>query len=185
MMNGIDRFVVNSILGKNYNVKDHMQKSASGDKNKQADMAIRDQVRNAIIFERHGSQIWLILKNKRMTETILKAFADDDKKKILSLAGTKSETIPRILQACNLPNTSAYRKVRQLIADGFIIPVGRADVFERRRAVLYRSTIQQIQINIDGNAVTAKILIPNEILQSSVFLNMDNQILDGASTLTN
>jgi hypothetical protein len=182
-MNGIDRLVAKSILGKAYNVKGH--KSATGDKNRQAGIVIREQVRNAILFERHGLQTWLVLKNKRMTETILKSFADDDKKRILSLTVTQSETIPKILQVCNLPNTSAYRKFRQLIDDGLIMPAGRADVFERRRAVLYRTTIQQIQINIDGNTVTAKILVPNEIIQSSVFLNADDQILDGTNTLVN
>jgi hypothetical protein len=73
-----------------------------------------------------------------MIETILKAFADDDK--ILSLAGAKSETIPRTLQTYNLPNTVAYRKVRHLIADGLIIPVGRSGVFECKQVVLYRAT---------------------------------------------
>lgn len=78
-MNGIDRLVAKSILGKAYNVKGH--KSATGNKNRQAGIVIREQVRNAILFERHGLQTWLVLKNKRMTETILKSFADDDKKR--------------------------------------------------------------------------------------------------------
>lgn len=182
-MNGIDRLVANSILGQDYNVKDHIQKSKACNmiqKNKQTDAAIMDKVRGAVLLERQGSQTWII-KNKRMTETILKAFADDDKKRILSLTGTRAETIPRILQTCNLPNTSAYRKMRQLIADGLIIPTGMADVFECKRAVLYRSVIQQIQINIDGNAVTAKILVPGDILQSSILLNAHDQILDGTN----
>jgi hypothetical protein len=124
-------------------------------------------LKNFLLIETRSSETWLVILNRYLTELILKTFADEDKKLILNFTGTKSETIPKILSLCNLPNTSGYRKMKQLIDDGFVIPDGLAETFEGRRAVLYKSIIQKIQITIDKGDIFAKILVPKESINSS------------------
>ena len=104
-------------------------------------------------------------------EMILKTYADGDKKMILDFTRDKSETVPRILSLCNLPNTSGYRKMNQLIDEGFVVPVGLAESFEGKRAILYKSLIQKIQITINKDNVLTAILVPKEILRSSQVIN--------------
>ncbi|MGI0004718.1 MAG: hypothetical protein ACREAX_05415, partial [Candidatus Nitrosotenuis sp.] len=86
---------------------------------------IEDSIlREFLVIEKRSHETWLTIKNKPMVELILKTFADEDKKSILDSTRTKSETIPRTLTLCKLPNTSGYRKMRQLIDDGFIMSTG-------------------------------------------------------------
>jgi hypothetical protein len=134
---------------------------------------IEDKVlRNFLTIEKStvASTGWLVIKNKRSTELILKTFADEDKKLILDLLTIKTETIPNILESCGLPNTSTYRKINQLINDGFVMPVGLAESFEGKRAILYKTIIKEIQIIINKNSIVAKILVPDDLLRSSLII---------------
>jgi len=128
--------------------------------------------REFLVIEKSHGETWLTIKSHYLTESILKTFADDDKKRILDFMRTKSETIPRTLVSCNLPNTSGYRKMRQLIDDGFVIPAGLVETIEGRRAMLYKSIIQKIQIVIDKNEIHAKISVPKEVIGSSGIVKM-------------
>lgn len=130
------------------------------------------------------SEKWLVIKNKYLTEIILKTFADEDKKAILDLTRDNAETIPKILVLCNLPNTSGYRKTNQLIEDGFVTPIGLAETFEGKRAILYRSIIQKIQIIINRNAIITKILIPKEIVNSSQIVRTITEVIQGKANTT-
>ncbi len=125
------------------------------------------------------SEKWLVIKNRYLTELILKTFADEDKKTILDLTRDNAETIPKILVLCDLPNTSGYRKMNHLIEDGFVTPVGLAETFEGKRAILYRSIIQKIQIIINKNDIITKILIPNDVVSSSQIVRTITEIIQG------
>ncbi|MEM2786477.1 MAG: hypothetical protein QXW37_05115 [Candidatus Nitrosotenuis sp.] len=142
-------------------------------------------LRDFFTTEEHSSETWLVINNKVLTELILKTFADEDKKLILDFTRNSSETIPRILSLCNLPNTSGYRKVKQLIDDGFVIPTGMSETFEGRRALLYRSMIQKVQVYINKNDVIAKILVPKEILNSSLIVKTISDINERRGIVAN
>lgn len=117
------------------------------------------------------NDILILVRDKHLAEIILKTFADGDKKTILDFTRDQSETVPRILSLCNLPNTSGYRKMNQLIDDGFVVPVGLAESFEGKRAILYKSLIQKIQITINRGSILTAIVVPKEALRSSQVIN--------------
>jgi hypothetical protein len=147
---------------------------------------VEDMVlRNFLVIEESSSETWVVIKNKYLTELILKTFADEDKKMIMDFTRTKSETIPKILTLCDLPNTSGYRKMKHLIDDGFVIPAGLAETFEGRRALVYKSIIQKIQIIINKSDIFAKILVPKETLNSSQLVKMITELEQGRRTLAN
>ena len=126
------------------------------------------------------NETWIAIRDKHLAEMILKTYADADKKMILDFTRDQSETIPKILSLCNLPNTSGYRKMNQLIEEGFVIPSGLAESFEGKRAILYKSVIQKIQITINKDKIVTLISVSKETLRSShiinmvLFLNQDN-----------
>jgi hypothetical protein len=126
-----------------------------------------------------SSEKWLVIKNKHLTELILKTLADDDKKSILNLTRDNAETIPRILGLCNLPNTSVYRKMNQLIDDCFVMPVGLSETFEGKRAILYKSIVQKIQIIINKNEIVTKVLVSKENLNSSQIVRTITEVIQG------
>lgn len=134
---------------------------------------IEDNVlRNFLTIEKTvKNDTWVLVRDNHLAEMILKTFADGDKKMILDFTRDQPETVPRILSLCNLPNTSGYRKMNQLINEGFIVPVGLAESFEGKRAILYKSLIQKIQITINKDSVLTAILVPKETLRSSQVIN--------------
>jgi len=72
--------------------------------------------------------------------------------------------------------------MNQLIEDGFVTPIGLAETFEGKRAILYRSIIQKIQIIMNRNEIITKILIPKEIIDSSqIVRTITNEIQGKAS----
>ncbi|HEY8110660.1 MAG TPA: hypothetical protein VIG05_07325 [Candidatus Nitrosotenuis sp.] len=125
------------------------------------------------------SEIWLVIKNQYMTELILKTFADQDKKAIMDLIRDEAETIPKILERCKIPNTSGYRKMNQLIDEKMVTATGLAETFEGKRAILYKSVIQRIQISINGNEVVSKISVDHETLDSSDIIRTIVEISQG------
>lgn len=134
---------------------------------------IEDNIlRNFLTIEKTiKNDTWILVRDKHLAEMILKTFADGDKKMILDLTRDQSETVPRVLSLCNLPNTSGYRKMNQLIDEGFVVPVGLAESFEGKRAILYKSLIQKIQITINRDNILTAILVPKETLRSSQVIN--------------
>jgi hypothetical protein len=149
---------------------------------------IEDKIlRNFLTIEKSTNvETWITVRDKHLAETILKTYADADKKMILDFTRDHSETIPKILNVCNLPNTSGYRKMNQLIEEGFIVPTGLAESFEGKRAILYKSVIQKIQININKDRVVTSISIPKESTRSSQVINMILMInQDSKNVLTN
>ncbi len=142
---------------------------------------IEDNIlRNFVTLEKHGDETWLVVKNDHLTEVLLKTFADEDKKHILDATREKAESIPRVLTQCGIPNTSGYRKMNQMIDEGFVVPVGLAETFEGKRAILYKSVIQKIHINIDKNDIVTKILVPEEIITSSPLVQLMTERTCGA-----
>jgi hypothetical protein len=135
---------------------------------------IEDKIlRNFLTVEKStNTETWITIRDKHLAEMILKTYSDVDKKMILDFTRDHSETIPKILNLCSLPNTSGYRKMNQLIEDGFIVPTGLAESFEGKRAILYKSVIQKIQININKDRVVTSISIPKESIRSSQVINM-------------
>ncbi len=125
------------------------------------------------------SEIWLVIKNQYLTELILKTFADQEKKAIMDLIRDESETIPKILERCKIPNTSGYRKMNQLIDEKMVTATGMAETFEGKRAILYRSIIQRIQILINGNEIVSKISMDHETLNSSEIIRTIIEINQG------
>lgn len=140
---------------------------------------IEDRVlRNFLTVEQGSkpSEIWLAIKNPHLTEVVLKSFADEEKKAIMNLITDSPETIPKILERCKIPNTSGYRKMHQLIDEKMVVTTGLAETFEGKRAILYKSLIQKLQIIVNGNEIIAKIQVNQKTLDSSEIIRTITEI---------
>lgn len=147
---------------------------------------IEDRIlQDYVSAENKDGAIWLTIKNRHLTELILRTFADDGKKQILDTTRQKAESMPKILTACKMPNTSGYRKMNQLISDGFVIPSGLAETFEGKRAIMYKSVIEQLQIIIEKNVIVAKIRITKETFASSLMVQALTEMGWSAGSLAN
>ncbi|HXX05282.1 MAG TPA: hypothetical protein VEJ68_00505 [Candidatus Bathyarchaeia archaeon] len=100
-----------------------------------------------------GYNGFITIEDQSHMELILKSYADIDKRKILETTYDASKSIMEIFDSCNVPQTSAYRKVTSLIEDGLLIP--DTSVFRHGRKITkYRSIFENVEINIIRDKVT-------------------------------
>jgi len=100
---------------------------------------------------------WITIENPSHIKLILENYADSDKRKILEVTAETPLQITKILNVCDMPQTSAYRKITSLIQNGLIIREG--SVFSHgRRLVRYRPVFEKVQISMIKNNITLKVI---------------------------
>ena len=114
------------------------------------------------------------IENPFLTKIILESFGDDDKKKILSALNGESLIISQIIERCNIPQTSGYRKINALIDEGMLVPSGFVATSDGKKITKYRSIFDNIQIEIVKNKITVVLHLANEDLKSSTVLSVCN-----------
>jgi hypothetical protein len=120
------------------------------------------EIRNESInsSKKYGNSVdyeWINIKDQLVAELILKAFADNDKKKILDTSLGKSRTPVEILDICKIPPTSGYRKIKSLIRDGLLIPNGTCLARSKKQVRQFISALENIRIDIDKSKLVVKV----------------------------
>jgi DNA-binding transcriptional ArsR family regulator len=115
---------------------------------------------------------WIVIENPILTKVILESFGDDDKKKILSTLNGESMIISQIIERCNIPQTSGYRKVNALIDDGLLLPAGHISTPDGKRVTKYRSIFDNLKIDIVKNKISVTLHLPKDGLSNSSILTV-------------
>lgn len=110
---------------------------------------------------------WLTIENQTLTKVILEAFGDDDKKKILTLLIEQPYIISDVLEKCNIPQTSGYRKINALINDGLLTTDGYVNTADGKKINKYISVFKNVKIDIIKNKITVKVHIGKDLLDNS------------------
>jgi hypothetical protein len=119
---------------------------------------------------------WVLIENPTLTRIILESFGDDDKKKILGALNSESLIISQIIERCNIPQTSGYRKVNVLIEEGLLVPSGYVVTSDGKKITKYRSIFDNIKIDIIKNKITIVVHLDKEDYNSSSVLAVCAQI---------
>jgi hypothetical protein len=101
--------------------------------------------------------IWVHIENPQLTKTILASFGDDDKKRILGTINDVPLLISQIIETCDLPQTSGYRKAHALIDEGLLVAAGHDITPDGKRVTKYKSVFDNIRIDIVKNRVSVAI----------------------------
>jgi len=110
--------------------------------------------------KKYGNNVdyeWMEIEDQLVAELILKAFADDDKKKILDSTQDKSKTPLEILDICKIPSTSGYRKIKSLIRDGLLVPNGTFLSRSKKQVRRYISALENLKIDICKGKLIVKV----------------------------
>ncbi len=109
------------------------------------------------------------ISDASISQSILKAFSDDEMSKILNASIGEPWTISEILEKLNIPKTSGYRKINSLIEDGLLIKAG-SDLTSNRRVVdRYKSLFDNVNIDFN-NKVTVNVQFTQEVIMNSTVL---------------
>ena len=109
------------------------------------------------------------ISDPSISQSILKAFSDDEMSKILNASIGEPWTISEILEKLDIPKTSGYRKINSLIEDGLLIKAG-SDLTSNRRVVdRYKSLFDNVNIDFN-NKVTVNVQFTQEVIMNSTVL---------------
>ncbi len=107
----------------------------------------------------------MLINQEETRKAVLKTLADDYARSILGSTVLKAKSVPEIMRECNVPMTSAYRRVKMLI-DAGLLRIERSIITnEGVKYELYRSNVREInvrfalgevEINVTPNADAAE-----------------------------
>jgi hypothetical protein len=123
-----------------------------------------------------NGESWILIDNPALTKIILESFGDDDKKKIQSTLNGESLIISQIIEKCDIPQTSGYRKINSLIDNGLLIPAGHIATPDGKKVIRYKSIFDNIKIDIVKNKITVTLHLTKEDLGSSSVFTVCSQI---------
>lgn len=101
-----------------------------------------------------------------LIDLILQVCGDSETRKIIGCVFSKDLTIPQILNECKVPKTSGYRKIENLIINGFILETGKV-LSESKRISKYRCVFDEIKIEMQKNNVIIHGVVNNKIFDKS------------------
>jgi hypothetical protein len=99
---------------------------------------------------------WMIINHKNTVYRIMRSYGDDIKRQVLMCTAETAMTVPQIVEKTNLPISSVYREVDELISDGLLLRVGY-DKTQRKTASMLLALIQNMKVEIDGNKISVLI----------------------------
>ncbi len=106
------------------------------------------------------------ISDSEISQSILKAFSDDEMSKILNASIGEPWTIAEILEKLNISKTSGYRKIKFLIDEGFLIRSGYDLTPNRRTVDKYQSLFDNVNIDFN-NKVTVNVQFTQEVVKNS------------------
>ncbi len=113
---------------------------------------------------------WMTIRDSNIAKTVLEAFGDDDKKKIMSVLMNESHIVSEVLSMCDLPQTSGYRKINSMISDGLLTVEGYITTPDGKRVNKYISIFENIKIDIVKNNVSVKVKLKNDSVKNSLLI---------------
>ena len=113
---------------------------------------------------------WINMKDPELSKTFLESFADQDKKAILGSVMDDPLIIAKILETCNIPQTSGYRKINFLINHGLLVANGFELAHDGKKVKKYETIFDNVKVDIVKNDVTVKVQLKNSLIKESSIL---------------
>ncbi len=113
-----------------------------------------------------GSSL-LSIENPELAKAVLEAYGDSDKRMILNYAFKKPAPILDILEGCNIPKSTGYRVIGELLDDGFLAESGFSTTSDGKKVSKYTCLFSEIKIDIKLEDIAVHVLLKDEVLMES------------------
>ena len=106
-----------------------------------------------VIKTKNHDDPWYSLSDTFVNSVILETYGDVDKRRILESVSETPKIINSILDDCNLPRTSGYRKINYLIDNGLLVKTGHIEA-DNKKINEYMCIFSNLKINIEKSMMT-------------------------------
>lgn len=104
--------------------------------------------------------------DQNLTDLILNLFGEIETRKIISSLLENEYTIPQILKESNVPKTSGYRKIENLIINGLIIESGKV-LSESKKISKLQCVFQEIKLDIKKEKAVVSGIVSKKVFEKS------------------
>lgn len=95
----------------------------------------------------------MLIRNELAKRAALEVLVDDYARSMLEATVYKAKSVPEIMRECNIPMTSAYRRVKKLTEAG-LLKVERSVITDDGvKYELYRSNVRAITVRFEVGSV--------------------------------
>ena len=108
----------------------------------------------------------ITIKDPSIAKDIFESYGDPAKKVILDLLN-KPKSIPEAIAKSKLPKASAYNRIKEMIQDGLLTPVGYAKASDGRKVSEYVVTFNKTVFEIQNKDMIVNVNVQNKLLKDS------------------
>jgi predicted transcriptional regulator len=95
----------------------------------------------------------VIISSHKLKQAILSALADEEIVKILNCSMYRAIPVSNIIKECNIPHTTAYRKINWLLDKGLLL-VDKIEVTsDGKKYSLVRSILKSLHVRYDYDSL--------------------------------
>jgi hypothetical protein len=109
----------------------------------------------------------LSIENPDLTRSVLETYGNSEKRTILNFAFKKPAPILDILEGCDIPKSTGYRVIGELLDDGFLAEAGFSTTSDGKKVNKYTSLFSEVKIDIKLEDITVHVLLKDEVLRES------------------
>jgi hypothetical protein len=110
---------------------------------------------------------WMTIENQEIIDLILDSYGNKEKRLILNSALKTPNVILEILEQCNIPKSSGYRLISELVNEGLLTEEGTAKTSDGKTVSKYTSLLERVKIEIEGDGLQVQVLLKEHILEES------------------
>lgn len=131
----------------------------------------KDCFNEIIQIKKHNDRYSLKIIDNSLSDKILQLAGDSESRKILLTIFENDLPIPDILKKSNVPKTSGYRKIENMILNGIIIETGRI-LSDSKKVSKFKCCFDEIKVNLNKNKTETEVIFNSEIFEKSSCLKI-------------
>ena len=137
----------------------------------------KDCINKILKIKKRDDKYNVTIINSAMTDLILELFSESETRKIISSLLENEYTIPQILKESKVPKTSGYRKIENLILNGFIIESGKV-LSKSKKISNLQCVFQEIKLDIKKEKITVIGTVSKKMFEKSTSMKSIIQSFD-------
>ncbi len=126
----------------------------------------KDCINKIIKIRKKDDKYYVSIIDSKLVNLIFESLGDLESRKIISILLENEYTIPQILKESKIPKTSGYRKIEDLLINGFLIETGKV-LSESKKVSKIRCVFQEISINVKEDKISINGIISKKLFEKS------------------
>ena len=107
------------------------------------------------------------IENADLSKSILATYGDPEKRLILNFVFNTPAPILDILEKCDIPKSTGYRVISEMLDDGFLTDSGFSITSDGKRVNKYTSLFSEVKIDIKLDVLTVQVMLKDDLLTES------------------